>query len=151
MDTVEADTRAELIARYKDWLKHCIDRRPSGLRGRLALALGKHKSFVSQITNPAYPVPIPAGDLTTIFEVCHFSAHERERFQELYRAAHPQRRPRRPRPGDQPHELRIAVPRFRNETIQREVEAMILDFAARTIRLAERLEGEGDQRGGQTS
>ena len=38
------------------------------------------KSFVSQITNPAYTVPIPATDLTTIFEICHLSAAEREQF-----------------------------------------------------------------------
>ena len=55
-------------------LRSFIERRPSGLRGRLAMALGKHKSFVSQIANPAYAVPIPAGDLPIIFEICHLSA-----------------------------------------------------------------------------
>ena len=52
-------------------------------RGRLAMALGKHKSFVSQIANPAYAVPIPAGDLPIIFEICHLSAQERQGFLEV--------------------------------------------------------------------
>ena len=76
----EAASRAEIIAGYKSLLRSCIERRPSGLRGRLAMALGKHKSFVSQIANPAYTVPIPAGDLPIIFEICHLSAQEREGF-----------------------------------------------------------------------
>src|SRR5689334_6613204 len=67
-DTAALD-RSARVARYKAYLRHCIDRRPSGLRQRLATALGKHKSFVSQISNPAYSVPIPAGDLATILEV----------------------------------------------------------------------------------
>ena len=37
------------------------------------IALGKNRSFVSQITNPAYAMPIPAQHLEIIFEICHFS------------------------------------------------------------------------------
>ena len=40
-----------------------LDNRPSGTRLKLAAALGKNRSFVTQITNPAYPVPIPAQHL----------------------------------------------------------------------------------------
>ncbi|HEY7688443.1 MAG TPA: hypothetical protein VH835_07105 [Dongiaceae bacterium] len=129
--------RADQIARYKTLLQTVIDRRPSGLRGRLAMALGKHKSFVSQITNPAYGVPIPATDLATIFELCHFTGAEREQFLAAYRAAHPDRAARPVRAANAPHELRIALPKFETEAAAREVEAMILDFAARTIRLAQ--------------
>ena len=43
----------------KQHLQACIDRRPSGTRQKIAGALGKPKSFVSQITNPAYPSPVP--------------------------------------------------------------------------------------------
>ena len=78
------------------------------------MALGKHKSFVSQITNPAYTVPIPAGDLPIIFEICHLSPQEREGFLALYRAAHPERARRRRRAGPRGHELRIAMPEFRD-------------------------------------
>src|SRR6476661_2765698 len=92
-------SRAEIIAGYKALLRSFIERRPSGLRGRLAMALGKHRSFVSQIANPAYAVPIPAGDLPTIFEVCHLSPQEREGFLALYRRAHPERGRRLAAPG----------------------------------------------------
>ena len=51
-----------------------IDQRPSGTRQRLADALGKHRSFVTQITSPAYSTPIPSKHLPLIFSVCHFSA-----------------------------------------------------------------------------
>jgi hypothetical protein len=137
----DAAGRADQIARYKTLLRAVIERRPSGLRGRLAMALGKHKSFVSQITNPAYTVPIPATDLTTIFEICHLSAAEREQFLSAYRSAHPDRAGRPLRPPNAAHELRIALPKFETESTAREVEAMILDFAARTIRLAQHSEG----------
>jgi hypothetical protein len=129
--------RADQIARYKSLLQTVIDRRPSGLRGRLAMALGKHKSFISQIANPAYTMPIPATDLATIFEICHFTAAEREQFLTAYRAAHPDRAARPVRAPNAPHELRIALPKFETEATAREVEAMILDFASRTIRLAQ--------------
>ena len=60
-------------------------------------------SFVSQIANPAYAVPIPAGDLPTIFEVCHLSPQEREGFLALYRRAHPERGRRLAAPGPRSH------------------------------------------------
>jgi hypothetical protein len=146
MDEDEPAGRAEAVAGYKSLLRSCIERRPSGLRGRLALALGKHKSFVSQIANPAYGVPIPVGDLPVIFELCHLSAAERERFLELYRRAHPERR-RLPGTDARPHELRIGLPEFRSDATAREVEALILDFAARTIRLARQAEAAGHEGG----
>ncbi|MGD9508313.1 MAG: hypothetical protein AB7I59_13960 [Geminicoccaceae bacterium] len=144
-ETGPAD-RAEAVAAYKSLLRSFIERRPSGLRGRLALALGKHKSFVSQIANPAYVVPIPAGDLPIIFDVCHLSAQEREGFLTLYRQAHPDRG-RLAAPQPRSHELRIAVPEFRSPVTAREVEALILDFAARIIRMAEHAEAAHDQGG----
>lgn len=70
-----------------------MDRRPSGTRQRLADALGKHRSFVSQIANPAYSTPIPAKHLPVIFSVCHFSPPERESFLAAYEIAHPGKGP----------------------------------------------------------
>lgn len=142
MPDADPGARAERVAAYKRYLRECIDRRPSGLRGRLAAALGKHKSFVSQITNPAYAVPIPAGDLPVIVDACHLAPGERSRFLELYRAAHPDRRPRSARGQVEPHELRIALPRFSSEGLVKEVEGAILESAQRIIRLAQRLENE---------
>jgi hypothetical protein len=142
MADLDVDERANHIAQYKSLLREVIDRRPSGLRGRLAMALGKHKSFVSQITNPAYSVPIPASDLATIFEICHLSSGEREQFLAAYRIAHPDRAAKPLRAANAPHELRIALPKFETQSTAREVEAMILDFAARTIRLAQHSEAK---------
>ena len=143
----EDASRAEIIAGYKGLLRSFLERRPSGLRGRLAMALGKHKSFVSQIANPAYTVPIPAGDLPIIFDICHLSPQEREGFLALYRRAHPERTRRLPAPGPRSHELRIAVPEFHSPTTAREVEALILDLSARIIRLAQHAEAAHDEGG----
>jgi hypothetical protein len=83
----------EAIRVYKTILSAIIDQRPSGMRQRLADALGKHRSFVTQITSPAYGVPIPAKHLSTILAVCHFSAAERDQFLAAYRRAHPGKAP----------------------------------------------------------
>ena len=68
------------VADYKFILRRALDNRPSGTRLKLAPALGKNRSFVSQITNPAYLVPIPAKHVAIIFEVCHLSGSERAAF-----------------------------------------------------------------------
>ncbi len=87
----------EQVAAYKRLLAALIERRPSGTRQRLATALAKNRSFVSQITNPAYPTPIPASHLDLIFEVCHFSEKDRKEFIRLYALAHRVDLPRRVR------------------------------------------------------
>jgi len=52
-------------SRLQGMLRGYIDRRPAGMRADRD-ALGKHKSFVSQLTNPIDPMPIPARHLSTI-------------------------------------------------------------------------------------
>jgi hypothetical protein len=79
----------EAIRAYKSILSHVIDQRPSGTRQRLADALGKHRSFVTQITSAAYSTPIPSKHLPLIFSVCHFGAQERDQFLGAYQIAHP--------------------------------------------------------------
>ena len=79
------------VADYKLILRRVLDNRPSGTRLKLAAALGKNRSFVTQITNPAYLVPIPAKHVAIIFEVCHLSGAERAAFLEAYGRAHPGR------------------------------------------------------------
>ena len=54
------DAPADAVADYKAILKAVLESRPSGMRQRLAEAIGKNRSFVSQISNPSYQVPIPA-------------------------------------------------------------------------------------------
>lgn len=91
MSQPEIQPAPSSLAIYKALLRAVIDNRPSGTRQRLAEALGKNRSFVSQIANPAYGTPIPLRHLDTIFHICHFSAAEREAFLAAYRAAHPGR------------------------------------------------------------
>ena len=79
------------VAGYKRILAEVLDRRPSGTRIRLAAALGKNRSFVSQIANPVYATPIPVGHIELIFEVCHFAPDERRQFLAAYALAHPRR------------------------------------------------------------
>jgi len=132
--------KEQLVASYKRLLQESLDRRPSGTRQRIAEALGKHKSFVSQITNPAYSVPIPARHVAAILELCHFSAEERKAFLDAYLQAHPTRRQTlRPAPrGAAPHVLHIPVPTFEDPETQREVEELIRAFSARVIALLQR-------------
>ncbi|SMF55234.1 hypothetical protein SAMN06265365_11933 [Tistlia consotensis] len=136
-----AETRAEseqAIAAYKRILKACLDKRPSGTRQRLALALGTHKSFVSQITSPTYRVPLPAQHLPTIFRLCHFSPDERRRFLEAYRQAHPGQA----LPGEAAGEpgsrlLEIEIPPFDDPRRQQELVEAIRETAQRMIALAQ--------------
>jgi hypothetical protein len=79
------------VTEYKTLLATVLDRRPSGTRQRLAAALAKNRSFISQISNPAYPTPIPANHIDVIFEICHFSAAEKKQFINAYGRAHPKR------------------------------------------------------------
>jgi hypothetical protein len=79
------------LAEYKAILRAVIENRPSGTRQRLATALGKNRSFISQLISPAYATPVPVQHLETIFHLCHFAPPEREAFLAAYRAAHPGR------------------------------------------------------------
>ena len=92
-DTAADDApEAGAVAVYKRIFKEVLESRPSGMRLRLAHAMGKNRSFVSQISNPAYPVPIPVQHLNTIFDVCHFPPQAKAAFLRAYARAHPSRR-----------------------------------------------------------
>jgi hypothetical protein len=138
--TARGVDKAEAVAAYKRILRSCIDRRPSGTRQKIALALGKHKSFVSQITNPGYASPVPAPHLNAIFEICHFSPEERKTFLGAYRAAHPKQvdvGPGAPTTG-KAYDLRIRVPVLADPKLQKELEATIRQTASRIIALVVR-------------
>lgn len=120
-------SRAAAVVAYKQILRDVLDRRPSGTRHRLAQALGKARSFVSQLTNPAYAIAIPAPHLAVIFEVCHLSQGERERFLSAYALAHP----RRVVPADGPPRLRslhLLVPDLGSEKANRALDHLINDY-----------------------
>eukprot|EP01036_Dinobryon_divergens_P010353 gene10353-13869_t len=71
--TEPAESGAENhIHAYKLVLSRVLETRPSGTRQRLADALGKHRSFITQMTSASYATPIPQRHLATLFSVCHF-------------------------------------------------------------------------------
>jgi hypothetical protein len=127
------------IATYKAILKDYIDRRPAGMRARIAGALGKHKSFVSQLTNPIYPMPVPARHLSAIFEICHFSAEERKTFLKAYRLAHPARAADGVSGEDgavsRRKVLSLEIPVLRTPGKQRALEALVRNFVERVAEL----------------
>jgi hypothetical protein len=131
------------IAEYKALLRLYIDRRPSGTRQKLAEAFGTHKSFISQVTNPAYRVPLPAQHIPALFKVCHFSPDEQRVFMEIYARAHP---------GQfgaieelamfEEGVLRIPLPVFADSERRRQVEQLIREFAERVIALVQDAENK---------
>ncbi len=120
------DTEDAIIA-YKNILAQIIENRPSGTRQRLATELGKHRSFVTQVTSPIYATPLPARHLATIFRVCHFSAAEQERFLDAYQVAHPGKLPEFGASEKLRH-LSIMVPDFGDERRNRLLEEAITDL-----------------------
>ena len=129
-------TGQEAVAAYKRILATVIDRRPSGTRQRLATALAKNRSFISQITNPIYSTPIPANHLEVIFEICHFSPVERRQFLEAYGSAHPKRL------GIPPVSSRLNahtlhLPDLGDEGKNELLVSLVSDFARQMVRLIE--------------
>ena len=125
----------DLVAEYKGLLRRVLDNRPSGTRQRLAAALGKNRSFVTQITNPTYQIPIPRQHLDTVFEVCHFSHEEKRAFLTLYGKAHPGRLKVIPKAAPL-RQLTVAVPDLGSARRNKAIDALVEDFArqlARTI------------------
>jgi hypothetical protein len=125
----------ETVADYKRLLQAVCDNRPSGTRGRLAIALGTNRSFVSQLVNPAYAMPIPAQHLETIFEVCHFSPADRAAFLATYDNAHPGRR----ETGEESVGTRVislTVPDLGNARRNQAVDALIAEYGRHVARLA---------------
>ena len=123
---------------YKVWLRNLIDRRPSGTRQRIAKETGTHKSFISQILNPEYRVPLPAQHIPALFRVCHFSLEEKREFLRHYADAHAVSEERiNELLGEYRDWVKIALPEFRNAEIRREVETAIRENAARIILVAE--------------
>jgi hypothetical protein len=120
----------EAIRAYKEILSHVIDQRPSGTRQRLADALGKHRSFVTQITSPAYSTPIPAKHLPLIFSVCHFGGQERDQFLAAYRTAHPGKL-QLPETGRRVRHLSLTVPDLGDEKQNAALDRAINEFIHR--------------------
>jgi len=122
--------RGDAVSAYKAVLKRILDTRPSGTRHRLAIALGKNRSFISQIANPVYAVPIPRQHLDTIFEICHFTAADRREFLAAYGEAHPRSvNPVRKATGTR--KLTLAVPDFGDARRNRLLDETLAEIARR--------------------
>lgn len=118
------------IRAYKAIFAAVIDKRPSGTRQRLADELGKNRSFVSQITSPAYSIPIPAKHLPAIMTVCHFAPAERDRFLAAYERAHPGKAPL-PEGFRRTRHLSIAVPDLGDDKQNGALDRAIAEFVQR--------------------
>lgn len=129
-----AQTGEDAIRAYKQKLAAIVDKRPSGTRQRLADALGKHRSFVTQITSPAYLTPLPARHLAAIFSVCHFSQAEQQDFLALYHAAHPGRLTHSPS-GKRMRHLAITIPDMGSEERNRMFDQAVADFVHRIAQI----------------
>ena len=136
MAQVEVEREPGAVAAYKAVLQRVIDDRPSGTRQRLAVALGKNRSFISQIASPSYSVPIPAVHLETIFEVCHFTSTEKSEFLTAYTRAH-RRQPRMRRNPPGHRTLRLTVPDLGDAARNRRLEDTVADIARRLAHLLE--------------
>ena len=134
-----SDAQNGPVADYKRILQTVCDNRPSGTRGRLSVALGTNRSFVSQLVNPVYAMPIPVQHLETIFEVCHFSPHERATFLSAYDRAHPGRR-EASESATGTRLITIAVPNLGHAGRNQIIEDMIEEYAHQLVRLVATLE-----------
>jgi hypothetical protein len=130
------DASGSAVADYKRILARVLENRPSGTRQRLAAALGKNRSFVSQIANPGYATPIPAQHLDVIFEICLFPATEERAFLEHYAKAHPGRLERaRHRKEHRLRPLTVYVPDLGDERKNQALDRLLVDLAARIGKL----------------
>jgi hypothetical protein len=131
------EDREQLIRAYKTILHDVVERRPSGLRLKIAEGIGRNKSFVSQITSPNYPIPIPRKHLNQIFELAHFTSEEKAKFLDYYRRAHPRVDARVPalRATEDDHRvLRLELPRL-GSALDAQVDQLVRDFARRVTDL----------------
>jgi hypothetical protein len=128
------DEKATQVEAYKTILRNILDRRPSGTRQRLATALGKNRSFVSQISQPSYPAPIPAPHLEVIFEICHFSPAEKRAFLDAFTRAHPNRL-KHIRGGPSLRTLKLEVLDFGSPERNHEFDELVRETARRLARV----------------
>jgi hypothetical protein len=133
-DTPSRDAKSANVEAYKTILRNILDQRPSGTRQRLATALGKNRSFVSQISQPSYPAPIPAPHLEIIFEICHFSPAEKRAFLEAFMRAHPNRL-KQIRTGPSLRTLKLEVFDFGNAERNHEFDELVRETARRLARM----------------
>lgn len=93
---------------------------------RLSEALDKNRSFVSQISNPNYKIPVPYKHLETIFTVCGFSTKQKEAFLREYYLAHPKYA--KDGMGVNSEERAVILPSTGNDEVDQEIERLVVSF-----------------------
>ncbi len=125
------------VAEYKAILQRVLEARPSGTRQRIAAALSKNRSFVTQITSTAYDTPIPARHVDLVLEICHFSPSERKAFLDAYARAHPNRHaPPRDQPRTRTHVIHL--PDLGSAAKNRQLDQLVGDFVEKLANLVAR-------------
>ncbi len=132
------------IKAYKTILAEIIGKRPSGTRQRLADALGKHRSFISQITGTGYTTPLPEKHLSALFSVCHFTADERLEFMNAYDLAHPDKTIRVEDLRNLRH-ISLTVKDFGNDEKNRRFDEAIAEFANRVSGIFSENQGRANE------
>jgi hypothetical protein len=128
------------VGEYKAILQQVLEARPSGTRQRIAAALGKNRSFVTQITSPVYDTPIPVRHVDLILEICHFSPAEREAFLAAYRRAHPSRQPP-PRGAPRTRSHVVYLPDLGSPSANAQLDSLIGDFVEKLAHLIAKSKG----------
>lgn len=124
------------ISEYKTILREYINKRPSGLRGKIALVLGTHKSFISQITNPSDSTAIPIRHVEAIMDACHLTEEERQNFLAAYNTAHPDTSIDANSKLEENYKtLHIRVPVLEDEKKQEAAELLVKDTVRRIFNL----------------
>lgn len=119
------------IRRYKLLLQTFLKRRGSGARQAIAEALGHTRSFVTQITSPAYDLAIPGGQVRAILRLADLTPEEERIFLEAYVFAHPERAAEVYAESDRT--LLIALPDLGDPAAQVRIEALIQRLAANVV------------------
>jgi hypothetical protein len=144
-----AAARQEHVAAYKTVLRTCLDERPSGARQKIARVLGTHRSFVTQITNPGDPTPIPARHVPLILELVHASDGERRRFVEAYEKAHPNRPLSHEFDRTRLKTVHLEIPMLEDPEAQAALEELIRETVMRLVRIARMQSGDNKPKSGE--
>lgn len=80
--------KAQAIKAYKIVIFDALQNCPLGTKRRIAEELGTGMSFVSQISNPNYAIPIPSKHVERILDICALSEQDKAAFRAAYKAAH---------------------------------------------------------------
>jgi hypothetical protein len=134
-DEGERSSDVNWVGQYKKILMRVLDTRPSGMRQRLADALGANRSFISQITNPTYPVPVPARHVELIFDVCRFPDADRRAFLDAYEKAHPGRLPKSNGPSPHLRHVTLYLPDLGDPAKNAALDKIVSETATRMAAL----------------